>query len=279
MEKHPENSRRPGDEPGSVNLPQAGRRAPGPQGSLLIPCPILPSAEGAPQPADWGVPGAGAQRGSVAWAEWVGSMLMMLLLLLLLLLMMMMMAGVVVMVEDEGEEEEEREEKRSQPPVCYEKWPLWPLAEACCSSCWSGALRSTGNESHPPTHVQLQLCEQLATSTQRERVGRGHTEAASATLSNAVERGRKKNSEVSLSTSRGERVRASLLSLSLFFSQSSALLLLPPTCVHRGWQHVCVLRKRACAMQASKMHIRRGLEDPRQRGGRLFWSAAILQLS
>lgn len=90
----------------------------------------------------------------MAWAEWVGSMLMM---LLLLWMMMIMMAGVVVMIEDEEEEEEEREE-RSQPLVCYELWPLWPLAEACCSSCWSGALRSTGNESHPPTHVQLQLC-------------------------------------------------------------------------------------------------------------------------
>lgn len=115
VETHPENSLRPGDEPGSVNLPQAGQRAPGPQGSLLIPCPILPSAERVPQPADWGMPGAEAQRGSVAWAEWVGSMLMM-----LLLLLMMMMAGVVVMVEDEEEEEEEREEERSQPPVCYE---------------------------------------------------------------------------------------------------------------------------------------------------------------
>lgn len=112
VEKHPENSLRPGDEPGSVNLPQAGRRAPGPQGSLLISCPILPSAEGVPQPADRGMPGAEAQRGSVAWAEWVGSMLM--------LLLMMMMAGVLVMVEDEEEEEEEREEERSHPPVCYE---------------------------------------------------------------------------------------------------------------------------------------------------------------
>lgn len=75
----------------------------------------------------------------------------------------------------------------------------------------------------------------------REWAG-GHTEAASATLSNTMERGRKKNSEVSLSTSQGERVRASLLSFSLFFFfRSSALLLLPPTCVRRGWQRVCVL--------------------------------------
>lgn len=75
----------------------------------------------------------------------------------------------------------------------------------------------------------------------REWAG-GHTEAASATLSNTMQRGRKKNSEVSLSTSQGERVRASLLSFSLFFFfRSSALLLLPPTCVRRGWQRVCVL--------------------------------------
>ncbi len=73
------------------------------------------------------------------------------------MLMLMMVEVVVVMVEDE-EEEEEEEEERSQPLVCYEKWPPWPLAGASCSSCWSGALRSTGNESHPPTHVQLQLC-------------------------------------------------------------------------------------------------------------------------
>lgn len=113
VQKHPDNSLRPGDEPGSVNLPQAGWRAPGPQGTLLIPCPTLPSAEGVPQPADRGMPGAEAQRDSVAWAEWVGSMLP-------TLLLMMMMAGVVEMVEDEEEAEEEREEERSQPPVCYE---------------------------------------------------------------------------------------------------------------------------------------------------------------
>lgn len=72
-------------------------------------------------------------------------------------MLMLMMVGVMVMVVEDEEEEKEEEEK-SQHPVCYDLWPLWPLAEAGCSSCWSGALRSTGNESHPPTHVQLQLC-------------------------------------------------------------------------------------------------------------------------
>lgn len=119
-EKHPESSLCPGDEPGSVNLPQAGWRAPGPQGSLQIPCPNLPCAAGVPQPADRGTPGAEAQRGSVAWAEWVGSMLMMLLLLWMMVVVVVVVAGVVVMIEDEEEEEEEREEERSQPPVCYE---------------------------------------------------------------------------------------------------------------------------------------------------------------
>lgn len=76
------------------------------------------------------------------------------------MLMLMMADGVVVvvvvMVVDE--EEEEEEEERNQRPVCYEQRPPWPLAGVRCSSCWSGALRSTGNESHPPTHVQLQPC-------------------------------------------------------------------------------------------------------------------------
>lgn len=140
---YPESSLLPRGVPGSVwvCLPQARWRAPDPQEHLLLPCPTLLSAAGLPQPADRGPPGAEAQRGAVAW---VGSMPTMM---------------VVVMMEDEEkEEEEEKEKERSQPPVCYEQWPPWPLAGACCSSCWSGALRSTGNESHPPTHVQLQLC-------------------------------------------------------------------------------------------------------------------------
>lgn len=85
----------------SACLPRAGWRAPAPRGPLPLPCPTLLSAEGPPQPADRGTPGAAAQRGAaVAWVEWVGSMLMM-------MLMMMMAVVVVVMVEDEEEEVEE----------------------------------------------------------------------------------------------------------------------------------------------------------------------------
>lgn len=50
-----------------------------------------------PQPVDRGPPGAGAQRGAVAWVEWVGCMLV----------LMMMAVVVVVTLEDEEEEEEE----------------------------------------------------------------------------------------------------------------------------------------------------------------------------
>lgn len=75
------------------------------------------------------------------------------------MLMLMKADGVVVvMVMVVDEEVEEEEEGRNQRPVCYEQRPPWPLAEERCSSCWSGTLRSTGNESHPPTHVQLQPC-------------------------------------------------------------------------------------------------------------------------
>lgn len=96
----------------------------------------------------------------------------------------------------------------------------------------------------------------------REWAG-GHTEAASATLSNTMQRGRKKNSEVSLSTSQGERVRASLLSFSLFFFLS--LLCSPSPSTHMRAQRmaagVCFVSVYVpCCV--SKMHIRRGLEDP-----------------
>lgn len=61
-----ESSLHPRAETGSVCLPQARWRAPGPQEPLLLPCPTLLSAAGVPQPADRGPPGAEAQRGAVA---------------------------------------------------------------------------------------------------------------------------------------------------------------------------------------------------------------------
>lgn len=94
-----------------MSLPQAGWRAPGPQRLPRLPCPTFLCALGVPRPADWGTPGAEAQRGAVAWVEWVDSMLMM---------MMMMVVVVVVVVIVEDEEEEVEEEERSQPRVCYE---------------------------------------------------------------------------------------------------------------------------------------------------------------
>lgn len=114
-----------------------------------------------PQPAHWATlrPLRGEEVQEVQeakWAEWTGVAQQQL--TLMMMMMTMLTAVAVVMIEvDEKEEEEEvdegnEEEKRRRPPVCYAQWPRWPLAGALCRSCWSRALRRTGNQSHPPTH-------------------------------------------------------------------------------------------------------------------------------